>query len=96
MNFIKLACEASGSQAALARRLGVTPAAVAQWLKGLRPVPPKQCVTIERATAGRVTRRDLRPDDWHLIWPELAGLNPFESREDPKSAPPAMQEAAHG
>jgi hypothetical protein len=19
-----------------------------------------------------VTRRDLRPDDWHLIWPELA------------------------
>lgn len=21
---------------------------------------------------GAVTRRDLRPDDWHLIWPELA------------------------
>jgi len=29
------------------------------------------CVSIERATDGAVTRRDLRPDDWHLIWPEL-------------------------
>lgn len=29
------------------------------------------CVDIERATHGAVTRRDLRPDDWHRIWPEL-------------------------
>lgn len=33
---------------------------------------PMLCVAIERATAGTVTRRDLRPHDWHLIWPELA------------------------
>lgn len=26
---------------------------------------------VERATNGEVTRRDLRPDDWRLIWPEL-------------------------
>ncbi len=31
---------------------------------------------IERATNGAVTRRDLRPDDWHEIWPELATTNP--------------------
>lgn len=29
------------------------------------------CVAIERATNGQVTRKDLRPDDWRLIWPEL-------------------------
>lgn len=30
-----------------------------------------RCVAIERVTGGAVTRRDLRPDDWWLIWPEL-------------------------
>lgn len=33
---------------------------------------PVYCVAIERATGGAVTRRDLRPDDWQDIWPELA------------------------
>lgn len=32
----------------------------------------KLCSKIEQATNGQVTRRDLRPDDWHEIWPELA------------------------
>lgn len=26
---------------------------------------------IERATCGAVTRQDLRPNDYHLIWPDL-------------------------
>ena len=34
-------------------------------------IGPALCVAIERATNGAVTRRDLRPNDWHLIWPEL-------------------------
>jgi DNA-binding transcriptional regulator YdaS (Cro superfamily) len=29
-------------------------------------------VAIESTTKGAVTRRDLRPDDWQEIWPELA------------------------
>ena len=33
---------------------------------------PALCVSIERATNGAVTRRDLRPHDWYSIWPELA------------------------
>lgn len=72
MNKVQAACTVAGGQAGLSRSLGVTAAAVNQWIKGLRPVPPKHCVAIERATNGAVTRRDLRPDDWHLIWPELA------------------------
>ena len=65
-----------GNQAALARALGVSPVAVGQWLRPDvstgRGVPPKQCVRIERLTAGQVTRRDLRPNDYFEIWPELA------------------------
>jgi DNA-binding transcriptional regulator YdaS (Cro superfamily) len=38
---------------------------------GLRPAAPELCVLIEKITNGAVTRRDLRPDDWHRIWPEL-------------------------
>lgn len=33
---------------------------------------PALCVAFERESAGAVTRRDLRPDDWQDIWPELA------------------------
>jgi DNA-binding transcriptional regulator YdaS (Cro superfamily) len=38
-------------------------------------VPIERCVPIERATNGAVTRKDLRPDDWQEIWPELATTN---------------------
>ena len=31
---------------------------------------PALCVSIERASGGRVCRADLR-SDWKLIWPEL-------------------------
>lgn len=47
-------------------------AQIRQWQHGYdgRKPSPANCVAIERATGGAVTRRDLR-DDWHLIWPEL-------------------------
>jgi DNA-binding transcriptional regulator YdaS (Cro superfamily) len=66
------ACERVGSQAGLAKAIEVAPALVHQWRSGARPVPVQHCLAIERATSGAVTRRDLRPTDWHLIWPELA------------------------
>lgn len=73
---VRRACAALGNQAALARALGVTPVTVGQWLKPDartgRQVPPKQCVRIEHLTQGRVSRRELRPDDYAEIWPELA------------------------
>jgi DNA-binding transcriptional regulator YdaS (Cro superfamily) len=56
----------------LASKLGITPGFVSQWRTGVRPIPIERCVAIEQATEGVVTRRDLRPDDWFLIWPELA------------------------
>lgn len=59
------ACEAVGGQAVMARSLGVTPAAVNQWCKGLRAVPAERCPAIQRLTHGRITCKRLRPDvDW--------------------------------
>jgi len=71
MNYLHAACVAAGGQAALSRHLGVTAAAVNQWVKGLRPVPARHCFAIEKVTKGAVTRKDLRPNDWHLFWPDL-------------------------
>jgi DNA-binding transcriptional regulator YdaS (Cro superfamily) len=34
---------------------------------------PQLAVGIEQATTRAVRRWDLRPDDWHRIWPELIG-----------------------
>lgn len=49
-------------------------AQIRQWQHGYanRKPGPLYCIAIERATKGAVTRRDLRPDDWHEYWPELA------------------------
>jgi Putative antitoxin of bacterial toxin-antitoxin system, YdaS/YdaT len=41
-------------------------------LSGEKSVPFDQCMPIERATDGAVTRRDLRPEDYLIHWPELA------------------------
>ena len=51
---------------------------------GLRPAAPELCVAIEQATGGAVTRRDLRPDDWHRIWPEL--VTPEHPAPEPAAA----------
>ena len=69
---IKRACELVGGISKMAAVLGISGPTVSQWCTGIRPVPIERCVAIERATDGAVTRRDLRPDDWHEIWPELA------------------------
>lgn len=57
--------------AELAEEIGVHRVLISQWTadENPRPVPVEHCLAIERATAGAVTRRDLRPDDWHRYWP---------------------------
>lgn len=54
-----------------ASEIGVQPPLLSQWRTNERRVPLDRCVAIETATQGQVTRKDLRPDDWHLIWTEL-------------------------
>lgn len=40
------------------------------WLKQGQ-VPAAHCMSVENATGGKVTRKELRPKDWQAIWPEL-------------------------
>lgn len=71
------ACALLGGQAEMARALGVTPAAVNQWCKGLRAIPAERCPIIERLTKERVrelgqgepvTCEQLRPDvAWSVL-----------------------------
>lgn len=65
---LRRACELVGGKAALARAIGVTPPAVHQWIRGMRPIPAERCPLIERATDGLVRCEDLRPDvDWSVL-----------------------------
>lgn len=59
-----------GGRKVLANMLDVSVAAVGNWK--VRGVPIEHCVAIEQAVNEQVTRKDLRPDDWHKYWPELA------------------------
>ena len=76
---IEIAAEVAGSEKALAVWLGVTKAAVWQWKQEGRQTPIEHCPVIEKRTLGVVTRRDLRPNDWQQIWPELALASPQEA-----------------
>jgi DNA-binding transcriptional regulator YdaS (Cro superfamily) len=67
---IEKAAKILGNQESLGALCGVTKAAVSHW-KSINSIPVEYCYRIEEATGGAVTRRDLRPKDWHDIWPDL-------------------------
>lgn len=76
MNAIEKAIDCLGGVSRLASVVGIGQSAVSNWrARGTKP-EAAHCVAIEKATSNQVTRRDLRPDDWHLIWPELVALTP--------------------
>lgn len=50
--------------------LSVSVQRLSNWVE--RGVPVGKCTAVEVATGGQVTRKDLRPNDWAAIWPELA------------------------
>jgi DNA-binding transcriptional regulator YdaS (Cro superfamily) len=55
----------------LAAQYGLSEPYLYQCLSGHASMKPIEAARIERETAGELTRRHLRPKDWHLIWPEL-------------------------
>lgn len=77
-----------GRQARICKEIGAHAPDLSRWATGQRPVPVDKCLKIERATGGDVTRRDLRPNDWHEIWPDLI------TDEHPAPAPAADESAA--
>lgn len=57
----------------LAQRCGTTVGYLRKAVSVRQQLGAELCTQLELASSGQVTRRDLRPDDWHRIWPELAG-----------------------
>lgn len=74
-----------GNAAALSAALGIPASFLSQLASGERNVTAERASAIERATSGAVRRWDLRPSDWHLIWPELVGSDgaPEVPRQEP-------------
>lgn len=71
MDHIKIAIEKAGGPTKVAALLGCSVQAVCFYRDGKRSFPVERCATLE--TASGIRRWDMRPDDWHLIWPELVG-----------------------
>lgn len=63
---------------------------------GYRPCAPELAVRIERISTRQVTRQDLRPDDWHLIWPELEDFKPNRPEETVYQAQAAINSDVQG
>lgn len=62
MQPIDKAVQELGCQQNLADAIGVKQSFISQLVSGTRPIPAKLCVKIEKATNGKVTREQLRPD----------------------------------
>jgi len=60
------------NQKKFSKRTGIPMSSLSFWRHGKRPVPFERCPQIEAATKGMVTRRELCPDNWQELWPELA------------------------
>ena len=61
-----------GGAVRLAEAIGVGQSAISNLVSRGGTPTPANCLAIERATDGAITRKDLRPDDFWLIWPDLA------------------------
>lgn len=66
--------EILGGASAVAKKLGIKNPSVYEW-KENNKIPDDKLIRlapqIEKITKNKVTRKDLRPNDWHEIWPEL-------------------------
>jgi len=66
-----------GGTGKVAKLCEVEPAAVSQWKKN--GIPREQLLflaaRIEKESHGLVTRQDLFPNNWYLVWPELLPKN---------------------
>ena len=78
----------------LAACLHVPPSFVAKMASGDKSIPLEHATAIEKFTGGLVTRRDIRPDDWRDIWPELADSEPNQAQAPASKAQVATEAVA--
>jgi DNA-binding transcriptional regulator YdaS (Cro superfamily) len=72
MDAIKL-IEALGGTFAVAALVGIKPPSVSGW-KDANRIPDNQLIRLAPVAEARgvATRKELFPNDWQAIWPELA------------------------
>jgi DNA-binding transcriptional regulator YdaS (Cro superfamily) len=75
MNLSEYFSEERGRQAKLAKDINAHASDLSRWADGTRPIPVEYGAAIEKATGGLVTRKEMFPNDWQRIWPELADNN---------------------
>ena len=61
-----------GATAELAKGVHASVPEVSLWVHGKRPIPVGRAAAIEQFTGGAVSRKDMFPESWRRIWPELA------------------------
>ena len=61
-----------GRAMALAKAIDVSQAFVSNIVNGDKAIPAEHCKAIEAFSDGAVTCQEMRPNDWHKYWPELA------------------------
>jgi DNA-binding transcriptional regulator YdaS (Cro superfamily) len=62
MDALKRAIEQTGGVRRLAAAADIAPATIYSWLSGDRRMSARLAVRVERATQGRVTRKQLLPE----------------------------------
>jgi DNA-binding transcriptional regulator YdaS (Cro superfamily) len=92
MDFTQYIRNQRGNATQIANALGVGNAYISQLASGYRTISPVRAVQIEMLTNGLVTRQELRPNDWHLLWPELIK----SSKRHPKSAHHIVNQSPKG
>ena len=60
-----------GHKTRLAAAMKVTAACISKIASGQIRISPAIAVRLEQITNGELNRKNLRPDDWEQIWPEL-------------------------
>lgn len=58
-------------QRVFSARCGTTVGYLRKAISTRQQLRAELCVRVERESSLSVTRKDLHPNDWHEIWPEL-------------------------
>jgi DNA-binding transcriptional regulator YdaS (Cro superfamily) len=71
-----------GSLGELAKAIGAHTPDLSRWVSGERPVPVHRCKALRDATGGEVTLKELRPQDYSLIWSESELAEPATQKAE--------------
>ena len=85
------AIELAGGPAKVGRSLRVSTQTVCFWRDGARQIKSEFGAPLEILTESRVTRKDMWPESWQRIWPEMADPAPTTAQD----SKPKHQESAN-